>query len=334
MILLILHMIIVKQNTYQNINIFCIVMTSKLNNNFAIANFLLSQQKKKKTPSPKKIKKDQCKVCKQFGGLIQNMQNGQILCTKCGVTQGQIFLNQSPQKGNTNVPKVYHGKLAVADPNIKVKYLVIAYNMEVTNGLSASEGLADRVMGIYGSLQKQRGQTFRGFKMSDIVLNILYCLNISFDAAMPLSMMINIMNSVIDKSLRDVEKCSLQRVEQVKRTLAIPRFMRKMTNCIILDPTKFINSPLNYFKIPYKSPLQNHVNKLCNEINKEIPEMSKPPAVIALGCVYFSLQTFGTIDHLIFGVHKNSLNSIVNIIKSSQNPRVITLVDIIEKFTL
>lgn len=298
---------------------------------------LLNAQKKtspqkNKPPSPKKkkLKVGQCAVCGVIGQLMNNVNHNYITCAACGATQGQVALNNSPMQGNKNVPKVKYAKQITADPNVKVKYLVNRFNNLVTHGQSEIEAISDEVMGIYSNIQKQRGKLFRGFKMPEVVLAILYCVYVKHNQALNLGMMVNIMNKIIDESLKDVQKCQLKKVEDLrkKKKVGISNYFKSTyrVNCFSLDPSEFVSRPLFYFGINKKDPLHNKLKSLSIEIFNEYSNMSKSPSEIGTACVYYGLKKIGlNIDHTILGVHKNTLNSVETKINESKNPKVIAL---------
>jgi transcription initiation factor TFIIIB Brf1 subunit/transcription initiation factor TFIIB len=309
-----------------------------MSNNDLQKNFELFQRARAPQTRQKNNKKSNgCIACgANQSSLITSDRNGFKVCTKCGVVQEQILINQSPTRGNQNAPgqKAQMPRVVIENDE-KIKYLVINFFHRVFPLKDDEKQTGTEVAGLYSRFKTFRAKYFtkgeqkhalKGMHMPTIVLCILYCVLIEQNRAMPMMIMAHIMNLTLEGSRTDITPVTIDKISRYRTSdeIGLWQFLEKKmkkSGCYKhnLKPSIFINLTCNALLHITDHSTKNLIKKLADELRKEYHQLT-PPGIIATNVLAFVSNK--SVNTNIFGMTKKQLKDSENVILKSKNPKI------------
>ena len=303
---------------------------------------------KPKTPSPvnlSKCKNPKCRASKN--NFIENHESGDIICPACGQIQGQIYEHQSPRAAEG---KPFFARV-IEEDDIKVRLLANAFFDEMrgnfANGSKEGSGIAD----VYGALKVYKANivmkgkggkktSMKGMHLPTIVCLIIYCHLVRSHRAMPLSIIIVIMNKVLARSRQDPSFVNMKTASSYRTntTKGIKQFfkIRRIRNeptcdeiLLSLPPSSFVPLTSSGHVGIRDRDAHNIMKALADSI---APEFSnKPPAYVATGCILYVAKQLHSLNSTLYpnisaeymGVTDKEMKTFSNKINASTNEIVI-----------
>ena len=304
---------------------------------------------KTKTPSPvngSKCKNPKCRAPANI--FIENHQSGDIVCPACGIIQTQIYEHQSPRGNNEGKP--FFARV-IEEDDIKVRLLANAFFDEMkgnfANGSKEGSGIAD----VYGALKvfkanvvmKGKGgkkTSMKGMHLPTIVCLIIYCHLVQSHRAMPLSIIIVIMNKVLARSRQEASFVNMKTASSyrtntdkgIKQFFKIRRGREPTCDEILLGlpPSSFIPLTASGHLGIRDKDAHNIMKELADFMVSEIS--NKPPAYIATGCMFYISQQLHSLNSSYpkfpaeyMGVTDKEMKTFSNKINTSKNENIIRL---------
>ena len=292
---------------------------------------------------PKKTNPDVCINCGTEGSLILDETEGQMVCMECGVTQNQVFSNNTGFEGNaTNGGKVQRGGVIVG-PHRNTRVLVKNFMSEIqplsenNNWEKRGNHLAQTIEEFktfksqFVSKGTNRETTLRGLHLPTLIVCILYCDFIESQKTMPMSMMIYYMNNALSKTkeFKDATPVKFKEVTRYRthKSIGLYKFLAN-NRCYttVLKAGDFVRYPLNINNIQDKR-IKTLAEQVANELQKEYP-VTKAASNIGCGVVHFISNKVGRFDGAKYNLPKAELEGYGKAIKSSQNPKIIELLEV------
>ena len=315
-------------------------MTNKtLNSNF---NML---KKMKEVKVAKRITQ-RLTVCKTCGAneskFVNDNESGDTICKNCGAVQSERRANhQNARQANG---QILYARVFVEEDQ-KVKLLVNNFFNLLFGDLAPETQPGIHIASIYKEIKKHRAKyitksniqsAFKGLHMPTVVVCILYCTLIEEKRALPLSIIVSVMNKTLSRSRTNTSPVSLKNVGTYRthQKYGISSFFKlnkkKITKCYNyeLQPSDFTSLACKTLLRIQDKNIQNMIDTLGNELIKEYNDRTSP-ALIATAVLYFVGSKLREIDFHIFGLKKKELTDVVKRMESSKNVEIIRLLALI-----
>jgi len=316
----------------------------------AMKNAMNAVKPKPKTPSPvnlSKCKNPKCRASKN--NFMENHESGDILCQECGMIQGQIFEHQSPRAGNRE-GKPFFARV-IEEDDIKVRLLSNAFFDEMRGNFANGSREGSVIADIYGSLKvfkanvvmKGKGgkkTSMKGMHLPTVVCLIIYCHLVRSHRAMPLSIIIVIMNKTLNRSRQNTSFVNMKTASSYRTNVSkgIKQFfkIRQSKNQETCDEMLLSIKPSGFVPLTTSGHLgirdrdaHNIMKSLADSMTSEIS--NKPPAYIATGCILYvakqlhslNSSSYPNISAEYMGVTDKEMKTFSNKINASTNEIVI-----------
>ena len=314
-------------------------MVNNLNQNFAMFKKMqINKTKPLRIPADKNNVK--CKACgANESNFINNINSGDTICTKCGAVQSEKRMEH--QNARVENGEVLYARVIVEEER-KIKLLVNTFFNVLFGDLKTETAAGYAIAQIYKEMKKYRARyvkktniqsAFKGLHMPTIVCCILYCTLLQESRAMPLSIIVSIMNEALSKSRTETTSVNLQTVYlyRTHKKYGFGAFFKlKKMKCFNnpLYPSDFITFPCNVILRIQDKNIKKMLNILGNELFKEYIDTTSP-AFIATGVLYYVGNKLGSVDYKIFGLKKKELNDMNAKLEMSLNPKIIEILAVL-----
>lgn len=320
-------------------------MVNNLTNDFAVFRQLQrpsrgGPSRQPRTKSKSRTSDSKCKICgANESKFFENNTTGNMICTDCGVVQSErklVHHNNRVENG-----QVLYARVIVED-DAKIKLLVNNFFNVIFGDLRSENRAGSAIALIYKDMKKYRARyvmktdiqsAFKGLHMPTIVCCILYCTLLQENRAMPLSIIVNIMNVTLLKSRTETKPVNLQTayLYRTHKKYGFSSFFKlHRMKCYNneLFPSNFIHFTCNTLLRIQDKNIHRMLNVIGDEIYKEYPDTTSP-ALIATGVLYFIGNKLGTFDYKMFGLKKKELNDMKQKIESSNNEKITRLLAVL-----